>query len=284
MNRIVFALILPALALASSGHALAASPVYDWTGFYIGGHVGGGWASGGAGTTTYDEHVGGPQFQTPLSLDVSSSGGLFGAQLGYNKQMGTWVFGIEGDFTGTSLRGSYSTPNFTTAPYAGTATPVAEGGITSMSQDINWLATIRGRLGHTWGQGMAYVTGGLALANIDYNGNNGDYFGRSCNNRFGAFPLCTFPTQSNKTKVGFAIGTGGEYMLTQNWIVRAEYLFYRFDGESASAGPVEPPFIPALPVCEESVGGVERSTNCRTNYSWNSLNLHTLRVGLSYKF
>jgi outer membrane immunogenic protein len=52
--------------------------IYDWTGFYAGGHVGGGWVGDGDG------------------------GFLGGGQVGFNYQVRPWVFGVEADFSGAS--------------------------------------------------------------------------------------------------------------------------------------------------------------------------------------
>jgi outer membrane immunogenic protein len=52
--------------------------IYDWTGFYLGGHVGGGW--------------------------VGESDGNFlgGGQVGFNFQSGPWVYGVEADVSAGS--------------------------------------------------------------------------------------------------------------------------------------------------------------------------------------
>ena len=52
--------------------------LYDWTGFYAGGHVGGGWVDNGTG------------------------GFLGGGQVGFNYQMRQWVLGVEADLSGAS--------------------------------------------------------------------------------------------------------------------------------------------------------------------------------------
>src|SRR5438093_1501144 len=52
--------------------------IYDWTGFYAGGHIGGGWLSDGNG------------------------GFLGGGQVGFNYQVRQWVFGVEADLSAAS--------------------------------------------------------------------------------------------------------------------------------------------------------------------------------------
>ena len=72
-----------------------APPVYNWTGFYIGGHLGGGFAN----SSWNDPFSGG--------TDTFNKGGfLGGGQIGYNAQFNWLVFGVEGDFSWTGLKGS----------------------------------------------------------------------------------------------------------------------------------------------------------------------------------
>src|SRR3954463_15721237 len=61
---------------------------YDWTGFYIGGHVGYGWAD-----KTWSDPF---NFGT---VSHNADGFLGGGQAGFNYQVGQFVFGAEGDFT-----------------------------------------------------------------------------------------------------------------------------------------------------------------------------------------
>ena len=65
---------------------------YTWTGFYIGGNIGGAWAHG-----SVDDSLFG------LSASASHSGFIGGGQLGFNYQFSNIVLGVEWDFDGTSL-------------------------------------------------------------------------------------------------------------------------------------------------------------------------------------
>ena len=69
---------------------------YNWTGFYVGINGGGGW-----GNSEWSSLVG-----STGSFDVS--GGLVGGTIGYNWQLGQWVFGLEGDIDWSDIRGSTS--------------------------------------------------------------------------------------------------------------------------------------------------------------------------------
>ncbi len=111
------------------------TPVYNWTGPYIGISGGGGW--------------GRSDISAPLaSGSFNTSGGLAGGTLGYNYQMNQVVFGLEGDGSWSNIGGS-----------------TVCGGV-SCSVRNNWLATARGRLGFAFDRFMPYVTGGAAFGDI----------------------------------------------------------------------------------------------------------------------
>ena len=111
------------------------SPIFTWTGFYLGINGGGGW--------------GRSRWDTLDTFDVS--GALIGATVGYNVQMNQVVFGVEGDIDWSGLEGSVN-------PL------LCPGGCNIRN---NWLATVRGRIGYAFDRFLPYLTGGFALGNID---------------------------------------------------------------------------------------------------------------------
>jgi outer membrane immunogenic protein len=113
------------------------TPIYNWTGPYIGLNAGGGWARS--------------SFGAPFAGDLRTSGALAGVTLGYNWQAGQMVYGLESDIDWSNLRGS---------------TPC---GATTCDVRNSWLATVRGRLGFAVDRFMPYITGGLALGDIRTN-------------------------------------------------------------------------------------------------------------------
>ena len=96
------------------------SPVYNWSGFYVGGHLGYGWSK-----TDVHDHL------TGLSGSADPSGFLGGGQIGFNWQTGAFVFGIEGDGSWTNADGSRTFSN---------------GAVVTMEH--NWYATLTGRVGY----------------------------------------------------------------------------------------------------------------------------------------
>jgi outer membrane immunogenic protein len=110
------------------------SPVYNWTGFYLGANGGGGW---------------GRSWWQSQSTGIDLSGGGVGGTAGYNWQFGNAVLGVEGDIDWSNLKG---TSGAVLCPGCGTSD--------------SWLSTVRGRAGYAFGGIMPYVTGGLAVGDI----------------------------------------------------------------------------------------------------------------------
>ena len=106
----------------------------NWTGLYLGAHVGSLWAHSDWAT------VGGP-------IDPRAAGFLGGGQIGYNYQFGNWVFGVEADASGSTANGAKSCPN---------------GFFFTCHTNIHWTATVAGRLGVTWDRTLFYAKGGAA--------------------------------------------------------------------------------------------------------------------------
>jgi outer membrane immunogenic protein len=160
------------------------TPIYNWTGPYIG-------ISGGYGFGSSDFSGGGGS--------VDPDGGLFGVTAGYNWQFGQFVTGIEGDISWSGMSDS-------------------SGGFRT---ENNWLGTVRGRLGYNAGRWMPYVTGGLAVGDIDANvGGLGS---------------------SRSTEVGWTVGAGIEAQIAGPWTAKVEYLYVDL-GDGDSVGGFRPDF------------------------------------------
>jgi len=251
-----------ASAQASMSMPAPAPAAKDWTGFYAGVH--GGWAFGrgnGSAITTIDTP---PRvYLGPNSYNLDADGPLFGGQAGYNRQIANWMAGIEADVSGTGVRGFHAQPPYCPQPFSCVpAGPLFAAG-SFLKQDVAWLASLRGRLGHTWGTGMVYVTGGAALAGVDYQANLTNGIG----------PGSAFPVKVSKTRSGWVAGGGYEWPVWSNWTVRGEYLYYRFDDFSATAASIS-----SLPGCRGNA-----AARCSTTYRWDDLDIHALRFGLNYK-
>lgn len=113
-----------------------APPVYNWSGFYIGGHVGGGFAD----SSWSDPFTGG-------SDKFHKGGFLGGAQVGYNTQFDWLVLGVEGDFSWTDLKG-HGTDSIGD----------------TLTTNTHWTSTVTGRIGAAFDRLLVYGKGGLAIA------------------------------------------------------------------------------------------------------------------------
>jgi outer membrane immunogenic protein len=130
-----FAAMLQVPAMAADVEVAEEPLIYDWSGFYVGAHVGYG-----------EGQVEGEYDSDAFSLDPN--GVLGGIHAGYNLQLGSFVIGAEGDFSWVDWADS-------TAPVAGDAAASAE---------VDWLATLRGRLGLALDNFLLYGTIGAAWA------------------------------------------------------------------------------------------------------------------------
>ena len=212
MSRILKSGAIAALAVAASCASAAAAdlggartppvvepfdtspPVrlFTWRGFYAG--VNGGYAWGSGDATVINDGI------NAGTLDaIDPSGFLGGGQIGYNAQFGNFVIGAEADLQGGWVDGS-------SAGVAGLVGP------SSTSSDLNWLSTVRGRIGFAGDRVLVYATGGVAWADIDFTART---------------PLVTL--SGGDTLTGYALGGGVEWALGTNWTARAEYLYIDLD-------------------------------------------------------
>ena len=210
MKRSVFlgavsamALIAPAqaanLSTTSMKETVIAPPLYTWAGFYIGANGGYAWNSGGE-SVLATEPCGDGWVEARGQHQMD--GGFGGGQIGFNIQRDQLVYGLEADIQGAdvtaSSRADPSRYSFGTA-----------------SSQLDWFATIRGRLGlaayQNW---LVYATGGVAFGGIqdDLNQNLGWDHHNSAVSR-------------NDTFVGYVLGAGVEYAWSPAWSVKFEYQF-----------------------------------------------------------
>ena len=185
-------------------------------------------------------------FTVPGTSNNANSA-VFGGQLGYLHQTGNWVWGIEGDVDAAQIRATQSS---VIAPSAGFV-----GGSAFLTEKQNWLASIRGRIGYTWGPGMIYVTGGAAWTGVQANGGATLFSGET-----NTFTLST-------TRGGYVLGAGYEWMFAPNWSVRGEYLYYGFQGNLS--GPVTScSRLRVLPLTVASTSSTPRSFASASTISW----------------
>jgi outer membrane immunogenic protein len=138
---------------------------FDWTGFYVG-------AFGGYGFGESDDGLG--------TIDIE--GALAGGTVGYNHQIGQFVVGLEADGAWSGI----------------------EGDDAGFETSIDWLSTVRGRVGFALDNFLIYGTGGAAIGEVTY---------------FDGVD------EDSDTRVGWTAGGGVEAALTDNISIKGEYLY-----------------------------------------------------------
>lgn len=168
-------------------------PVFSWTGFYIGGNIGWGWANNDLSVS--------PAFGfAPINVNVGSANGFLGGfQAGYNFQFANnVVLGAEVDYVWTDIGGNnFLLQSNTFGPALANAS-------------LNNVGTIRARLGYAFDRVLPYITAGAAWGSTDF----GNIYGVGTSN----------------TNWGWTIGGGVEYAFTNNWTAKLEYQYIDLDG------------------------------------------------------
>jgi outer membrane immunogenic protein len=160
-----------------------------WTGYYIGAGIGGGW-----GTATFTD-----PFNT-ATASPSLKGFLVGGVTGINYQIGAVVIGVEGDFTGSWAKGT------------AVDVPVGLLPANTLKTEVFWTASLTGRVGVAFDRLLVYGKGGAAF----------DYDRDTATQPSGAAAV------GSLNRAGWTVGGGVEYALTEHWIGRLEYDYFRF--------------------------------------------------------
>ena len=158
---------------------------YNWTGFYVGINGGYSW-----GDSTW----------TVPAVSNTPSGWLIGGTVGYNHQIGSWVFGLEGDWDWADIKDSSACGAF------------------SCETKNSWIATARGRVGYAFDRWLPYFTGGAAFGKVEANSTNPAAPGAS------------------DTRTGWTVGGGVEYAFLANWSAKIEYLYVDLGSFDCNAG------------------------------------------------
>lgn len=217
----------------------APPPMFNWTGFYIGGNVGGAWNDTRDSVSPTGCFInpaalcGGSIAFNPLRSDVSDmrgAGFTGGLQGGYNWQIDRWVFGWEGDVNYVGINDSIVINRALAAPLVGTWAH-------SETDKSSWLGTLRARVGVAATPSfLLYATGGLAVGEIRSSSTGAFTTGDSY---FGS---------NNDTRFGWTVGAGGEWMISPQWSIKAEYLYVDLGKNSYSQNCAVPGACTAPPL------------------------------------
>jgi outer membrane immunogenic protein len=240
MKRIGFALLAAAISSAPALSAdlpvkappMVAAPIFNWTGFYIGGFVGGAGADRDAFATEPTSAAGVAYNGTTLGTSYGlGTGFIGGGTIGYNWQgpSSNWVIGVEGEAGYLHLHGARQDVNAAAALLS----PVDSVDSTRIGDAYGVIA---GRLGWTANRALFYVKGGLAIVERT-SGFNDSCLGAGAP---GCGPGLLTISRSD-TEFTYAVGAGVEYAFSNNWSVKGEYLYlgtqrnYTTSGTSAAA-------------------------------------------------
>ncbi|MEG3641264.1 outer membrane protein [Magnetococcus sp. PR-3] len=164
----------------------------EWSGFHAGVHLGGVLLN----SKGVDQNA---IFDT---FDSQVKGGLIGLQLGVNRQQEQWIFGLESDLSLGNIQGTHMT----------SIGLIAE-------TNVDYIATLRPRVGRLFGNTLAYATTGIAFSRMEaeFQGN---------------------PPSDKKTHTGFTVGAGLEHRLSSKLSVKGDWLYTNFNSKvySASGG------------------------------------------------
>jgi len=230
---------------------------YNWSGIYLGINGGYGFSNNG-----WNDAAGG-------SASFTGQGFLGGGTIGGNYQVGTFVFGVEGDGDWTNLKGNLVGCGAVGAPVIAT-----NPNLNCQSQS-DWLATARGRVGYAFDRILLYGTGGAAFGDLQA-GLNGT----------GALPgtIGTPTTQAaphgigggvttnfnSTTQIGWTAGAGIEGAIAPNWTIKLEYLFV--DLGTANG------------LCTTACNFTGAAGATKTPFIGTSFTENIVRAGINYKF
>lgn len=257
MKRLSIALpALAGLALGASFSPLAAQEAVNWTGPYLGAHLG--YAVGeeedarttGQAVPNVNNVVGGAR---PANVSMDTEGTVGGIAAGYNMQSGNLVYGLEADLDYTDIDDSRRVVTRSLP----TATPPNTALNNNFHQSLEYMGTVRARLGFlVQPTTLLYATGGLAYGSID-----------NSVKMFGAANQLQFSDKSSNMEYGYAVGAGVEHMIDAPWSLTASYLYYDLGSDTLNVAVVP------------GSGGAGTGYNTKFETAG-----HMMRVGIGYKF
>ncbi|THD47953.1 MAG: porin family protein [Bradyrhizobium sp.] len=189
-----------------------AAPLYNWTGCYLGGNVGGGWTRVDTMRVLQDPAI-------PAAANYgreNDSGFIGGGQAGCDFQTGNVVFGVQGTFDFGNINGKHALTDFPTF---------------SETNSLKAIYTATGRIGYLWTPSfLGYVKTGWALMQ---------------NKNQVLQPGGALAESASYSLPGMTVGVGGEWMFTPNWSVFVEYNYMWIEDTSgqhftAAAGLLPP--------------------------------------------
>lgn len=241
------------LLLGGAGSVFAAkvgSPINDapatfnWSGAFAGAHLGYGWGN----SDFIDREYNGLSPFPVVNWGVHSDGVMGGIQTGYNWQHGNAVLGLEGEVGHLNFKGKKIQPG--TDPFG--IVYDAYGTV-----DKGWYGGISARLGYVVDRTLFYSKVGLVYSGAEV----------------GFIDTCTTAPCGNgmidateKIQWAYQLGVGVEHVVANRWTIKAEYAYFDFGN---------------MTITGTGVGGVSNGITYNID---TDLSVHTVRLGMNYKF
>ena len=226
----------------------------SWTGFYVGIHAGYSWGRWD-GALTFDPGTGPVQVFDPSNHTIDATGWLAGGQIGFNYQLGSFVFGPEADVSWTNLKGENAFRTIGLNNFSWT-----------ISNRLDWFGTVRGRVGIAADRFLVYGTGGVAFGQTKGNEVVTGFEGQG-------FPVTgqvTAIASASENHIGWTAGGGVEWMFSPSFSFKVEYLYvdlgsadYHYTGSIVITVPPAPHTTDSFPA---------------------DLAFHIVRAGVNYRF
>jgi outer membrane immunogenic protein len=207
------------------------TPVFNWTGFYVGASAGFTWSNSdpvNSSTTNLSALAGlngdvgsAVATQGTGSTSPKSDGFLGGGQIGYNWQAARYVYGLEADLRGFGgSQGSGTISNVGTVP--GAFTVISSTGVITSTKTLDYLGTVRGRFGFLGSPNLLlYGTGGFAYGGVSTGTSIVETLGfTDTTGTFGS------SGRWSGVRAGWTAGAGAEWMFAPNWSAKVEYRYY----------------------------------------------------------
>lgn len=237
------------------------APAYSWTGCYVGIHGGGIWKRNEDATVSVFDGGSGVAAAVaggaiPTRFSPAASSWLAGGQIGCNYQVSKWMLGVETDISGIRLDANQT---------INTAAPGFFALTSSVSQNMSWIGTTRGRVGYAFDNVLLFATAGAAYARLNY--------AWSGNNVVGGGEL-DLRYADSATNFGWTAGGGIEVGMGK-WSIKGEALYYDLGTHSLSG------------LCTTVTGAIclGDTMASRSSFTTRYSNRGGLgRVGLNYRF
>jgi opacity protein-like surface antigen len=188
---------------------------FNWTSCYLGGHVGGGFAQRDITDPVQlvqDSFLGAGSTVGTTTASLSPNGVVIGGQIGCDYQFASsWVIGIEGSASGSTIKGSTNV-----------ILPLGAPDIALVKANTDFLSSVTGRVGYAFDNVLVYGRGGVALAGDKY-----DVIGS-----FTLPPAMPFSFEGLDLRAGWVAGGGVEWAFSRHWSANLEYDYYQFGHNS----------------------------------------------------